>query len=277
MALTREELRGAVREAGLSAAAVCAHSSLRSFGRVEGGAQTLVEAFLDEGCTLLVPTFSSAFAVAPPPSMRPERNAWDYGAHGGAGGAAPCVFAPDSPEVDGSMGAVPRAVLSFKGRQRGDHPLDSFAAVGPHAEELTRGQTPSDVYAPLRRLAELRGYAVLMGVGLNRLTLLHAAEERAGRGLFLRWAKGSDGGVRYARVGGCSEGFGRLEPALKGVERTRRVGESLWRIFPAREALELAAEAIRREPSVTHCPDPDCERCDDAVAGGPLPSAAPAE
>ena len=34
------------------------HSSLASFGRVEGGAAAVVQAFLDEGCTIVVPAFS---------------------------------------------------------------------------------------------------------------------------------------------------------------------------------------------------------------------------
>jgi len=48
-----------------------------------------------------------------------------------------------------------------------------------------------------------------------------------------------------------------------------RVGQSLWRVFPAKHALAIAAEAIRREPLITHCGQA-CERCDDAVLGGPL-------
>ena len=55
-------------------------------------------------------------------------------------------------------------------------------------------------------------------------------------------------------------------PAL---ERTV-VGESLWRIYPFREFVDAAAAAIRRDPSITHCGDPHCARCNDAVKGGPL-------
>ena len=63
----REEIRAGIRELGLSERPVCVHSSLRSFGKVDGGAATVVEAFVDEGCTLLVPTFSAMiFSIAPP-------------------------------------------------------------------------------------------------------------------------------------------------------------------------------------------------------------------
>jgi hypothetical protein len=41
-------------------------------------------------------------------------------------------------------------------------------------------------------------------------------------------------------------------------------------MFPARPALDLAAAAIRAEPTITHCPDPTCLECADAIAGGPI-------
>jgi len=54
----REEIQAGIRELGLSGRPVCVHSSLRSFGIVTGGAETVVQAFVEEGCTLLVPTFA---------------------------------------------------------------------------------------------------------------------------------------------------------------------------------------------------------------------------
>ena len=76
-AVTAEVIRAAVRDVALAGRAICVHSSLRSFGRVEGGAEAVVQAFLDEGCTMLVPTFTD-LSVPPPPEMRLERNGWNY-------------------------------------------------------------------------------------------------------------------------------------------------------------------------------------------------------
>ena len=70
MTVTEQEIRAALRTQRLSGQAVCVHSSLRSFGHVDGGAHAVVMAFLGEGCTLLVPTFTSAFEVAPPAHLR---------------------------------------------------------------------------------------------------------------------------------------------------------------------------------------------------------------
>ena len=78
MSVTLADIRAAVRRLGLTGQPVCAHSSLRSFGHVEGGARTVVDAFLAEGCTLMVPTHSYAFSVRPLPHQRPERNGTRY-------------------------------------------------------------------------------------------------------------------------------------------------------------------------------------------------------
>jgi aminoglycoside N3'-acetyltransferase len=87
------------------------------------------------------------------------------------------------------MGAIAAAVVQMPGRSRGNHPICSFAAVGPHAQSLVAHQSPLAVNAPLAALADCSGYVVLMGVGLNCMTLLHLAEQQAGRNLFRHWAK----------------------------------------------------------------------------------------
>ena len=109
-----------------------------------------------------------------------------------------------------------------------------------------------------------------MGVGLERMTLLHLAEKEAGRELFRRWANDAQGRPDAVEVGGCSEGFGRLEPSLRPSMRVAAVGRSTWRMLPAAEALSRAAAAIRADPQITHCGVESCERCNDAVAGGPI-------
>jgi aminoglycoside N3'-acetyltransferase len=135
---------------------------------------------------------------------------------------------------------------------------------------VVAGQVPLDVYAPLRAVAEAGGAVVCMGVGLTRVTLLHLAERQAGRTLFRRWANDRRGRPTMVEVGGCSDGFERLGAALAPVERRLTVGSSAWRVFPAAEMLRLATEAIRAEPAITHCADPACDRCEDAIRGGPL-------
>jgi aminoglycoside 3-N-acetyltransferase len=274
MAVDASDITGAIRGLGLGGMAVCLHASLRSFGRVDGGAAAVVDGILAAGCTLLVPSFTSRFAVAPPPGAWLDRNGWPTAPYPRVAPdeAWPAVrrFAPASTEIDREMGAVAAAVVRRPGRARGAHPLCSFAAVGPQARELVRAQTPLDVFGPLDALARAGGSVVLAGVGLEALTLLHLAEQRAGRTLFRRWAIGASGTPTAVAVGGCSRGFGRLEAELVAHGRTRRVGASRWVAYNAADAIDAAAALIRREPEVTHCGDEACERCRDAVLGGPI-------
>ena len=60
-----------------------------------------------------------------------------------------------------------------------------------------------------------------MGVDLERLTLLHLAEEMAGRQLFRRWAKDSNGSTIMVEVGGCSEGFHKFNQIVSDIAKDR--------------------------------------------------------
>ena len=268
--VTIKDVGEAARELGLSGHPLCVHASLRSFGWVDGGASAVVDGLLAEGCTVMVPTFSWTFAV-PPPRARPARNAWDYDDFQGPTSGIGRVYSPDTMEMDEKdMGAVAAGVAAMPGRVRGNHPLCSFTAVGPLAHELICGQEPLNVWAPLKALGEANGSVVLMGVGFERMTFLHLAEQMAGRNPFRRWANGPDGQTMEVEAGGCSDGFGGFERILSAAMKELEVGESLWRAFPAKEALELAARAIRENPRITHCGNSECGRCNDAVAGGPI-------
>jgi len=249
---------------------VCAHASLRSFGSVAGGTASLIDAFLREQCTLLVPSFSWSFAVPPPPDQRLPRNGWDYASYPGPRSGLGRIYTSQTTEVDSDMGALAAAVVAHPDHLRGYHPLCSFSALGDYAGELITAQRPDDVYAPLTRLADLNGFTLLIGVGLDKFTLLHLAEKEAGRRLFRRWANNLEGQPIAVEVGGCSEGFGKLEVQLRAMTKTMRVGPSVWRVLPARAALARAITTIRANPQITHCGDLTCERCNDAVAGGPL-------
>jgi aminoglycoside N3'-acetyltransferase len=269
--VTMAMIRDAARATGLSGHPVCLHASLRSFGWVEGGAQTVIDGLLAEQCTVLVLTLSFAFASPPPPERRLARNGTDYARCVSSSINTGPVYSPDTQELEREMvGAIPTAVIAMPQRIRGNHPRDSFAAVGTLARQLISGQSPQDVYFPLRALAQAGGLVVLMGVGLDKMTLLHLAEQQAGRTLFRRWANGAEGAPVEVEEGGCSGGFGQLEPILTPMQITHHVGESLWRAFPARATLEAAATAIRRDPMITHCGDSACLECRDAILGGPL-------
>lgn len=269
--VTAHDIAAAVRSLGLSGMPLCVHSSLSSFGRVEGGVDAVLDGLLSEGCTVLVPTFIYALGVPPPPNWRLPRNGWDYDRFPGATAGIDAIFTPPSNEITReAMGAIPEALLARPGRVRGNHPMNSFAALGPLAAQLAGNQQPLDVYAPLRALAQAGGSIILMGVGYTRLTILHTAEKAAGRTMFRRWANGPDGRPMEIEVGSCSDGFDAFKPILDPIARSITVGKSTWTILPADETLNRATHAIRENPGITHCARPDCLRCNDSVAGGPI-------
>jgi aminoglycoside N3'-acetyltransferase len=268
--VTRFDIAKAIEYLGLSGSTVCLHASLRSFGYVDGGPDTVIDAFLDAGCTLLMPTFSgSYFEVAPEAGQLLPRNGWDYVEAERLPRRTDSVYSPDTNLIERDMGAIAAALVDRPNRIRGNHPLDSFSAVGPLASDLIEEQSWNDVYAPLRELAKLNGYVVLAGVGLNRMTILHLAEALSGRRLFRRWATGPDGDPVAVPAGGCSEGFPNLEPVIGLLATETMVGQSRWRVFPAAETVTTGAAVIRTNPRITHCNDEECVRCPDAVAGGP--------
>lgn len=270
MAVTYQDIQHAIRALGLSRQSVCLHASLRSFGQVAGGALTVVQAFVDEQCTILVPSFSWSFAVPPSPHERFPRNGWNYDAYAGSTAGLGRIYTPATTEIDKDTGAIAATVVGWPGRFRGNHPLCSFTAIGPLACTLVSSQTPGEMYAPLTALAQIGGLVLLMGVGLESMTLLHRAEKEAGRIMFRRWANDPNGTPMAVEVGSCSDGFGQFDPYLHPTMKTLRVGQSEWRLFPANQVLEVATAAIRANPAVTHCRNPACDRCNDAVAGGPI-------
>lgn len=229
----------------------------------------MLDALLAEGCTVMVPTFTEGFEIAPPPGHDYERNDWNPDIFDTTG-TIERIYDPGLSDVGGAMGVIPAALVRRPERVRGDHPLDSFSAIGPLASDLIADQTPLDVYAPFRSLIDLGGSVVQMGVGHTSLTLLHLAEYEAGRTLFRRWARGHDDMIIECAIGSCSNGFDAFEPVLAHLEAEIGVGDSRWRAFDAAEVVAAAAEAIRANPELTRCPDPECQRCEAAVAGGPV-------
>jgi aminoglycoside N3'-acetyltransferase len=255
-----------IRQLGLKDCPVCIHSSMRSFDpRLR--TTDLISAFLDSGCTLLVPTFSYFYEVNAPDEDQPARNGIDYALNVSSSDR---IYDENKNALSvEDMGTFPAAVLAQSDRVRGYHPLNSFAAVGNLASELIAGQDWEDVYAPLRRLTELDGKLLLMGTDLTALTFIHYAESLAGRELFVRWARNANHQAARARTGSCSRAFNQLVPDIAPFGTELLVQNSLWQVFPAESALEALVGSIIRDPGITHCGDDCCLRCQDAVAGGP--------
>ncbi|SCL26708.1 aminoglycoside 3-N-acetyltransferase [Micromonospora rhizosphaerae] len=258
---------------GATGRPVCVHSSLRSFGRLDGGPTAIVEAVLAGGGTLMVSTWSGGWYATPPP---PGRSRPDNAEDDGSVPTRPAqhCWDPSSPYVHAdAVGALAATVVAHPDRRRGDHPLNSFTAVGPLAATLVAGQAPLDVYAPLRALAAHDGLILCMGTGLTSVTAIHLAEQRAGRQMFRRWAL-TRAGVVECEVGSCSRGFDRLAPMLEPLARRVTVDGSAWTAYPAGPLVARAAAALVADRGAARCRYADCRRCAVMTGGVVVPSPA---
>ncbi len=216
---------------------------------------------------MIVPSFSYDYECAPPPGTNLERNGMLPPSPGAP--VKHAIFRQQDNDVSAEMGQLPATLLARQNRERGQHPLNAFAAVGPLAKELISGQTATDVYAPLSALVEMSGKVLLAGTDLTAMTLVHYAEMLAGRRLFIRWARDGNGQVVPTRVGSCSAGFGALNKVVEACSQEVDVHGARWTLLDAKSATLTLADAIRREPRLTHCGREHCLRCRDALQGGP--------
>lgn len=138
---------------------VTVHSSLREIGPIEGGADGLIDAlktYLTDGL-LLIPTHTWANVNAENP-------------HFDVRSTAPCI------------GTLSKIAAFRPDGVRSLHPTHSMAAFGKNAREYIQGEenshTPAPVGGALSRLYELNGKVLLIGVGHERNTYLHAVDER---------------------------------------------------------------------------------------------------
>ena len=178
--LTVDTLVQQLSTCGLQAGqTVIVHSSMSKMGWVAGGAQAVIQALLQvlgtDG-TLMMPTHTTQNTDPANWSRPPVPDTW-----------VPIIRA-NTPAFDPattptrSMGVIPELFRTWPGTLRSDHPIGSFAAHGPNAENLTRDHQLLDMFgdsSPLGKLYELDGYVLLLGVDHGNNTSLHLAENRA--------------------------------------------------------------------------------------------------
>jgi len=257
-----------LRRLGLSGQPVAVHSSLRSFGEVEGGALSVVEA-VEEVCpTVLMPGFQCAAKVLPAPEKRCCQNGCDYAAHFDPL-TPPKPFDARNVPLHPKMGRVSERFARQPGVSRSDHPWHSWLGWGHSASEWLADHPWEITNRPLEALAQAAGYVVLLGVGLTSCTAVHLGEERAGRRPFVRWAMDSKGAIREVATCGCAKGFGALEPYVAGLFRSEMIGDCRAQAARIDSLIEQLAPIIRSRPELTRC-SANCLRCRDSMLGGPL-------
>lgn len=158
---TVEELKQQIRDMGIGPEdTVLIHTSMRAVGPVEGGADGVIDAFcqvLSQGL-FLVPTHTWD-------NVNRENPVYDVRT------TRPCI------------GALPTVAAFRADGFRSLHPTHSIWGKGRDAEAFLRGEekagTPGPVGFAWERLAHRKAKILLIGVGNERNTYIHAVDEIA--------------------------------------------------------------------------------------------------
>jgi aminoglycoside 3-N-acetyltransferase len=157
--VTKEDIHNFLKSVGVkSTDTLLIHTSMRAIGQVENGCDGLVDGFISylHNGLFLVPTHT-----------------WD-------------ILDTENPTFDvrsslSCIGALPDTAIKRADGVRSLHPTHSLKAFGKRAEEYVQGEenatTPCPVGGAWARLRNEDAVILLIGVGLNRLTYIHAVDE----------------------------------------------------------------------------------------------------
>jgi aminoglycoside 3-N-acetyltransferase len=240
--LAQADIERGLRELGLHAGAgVMVHSSLRSFGRVEGGAATVIAALmtvLTPAGTLLLPTFNHGLPFEPD---------------------GPGVFDPQvTPTING---AIPEAFWRMSGVKRSLDPTHPFAAWGANAERYTANHHRTLTMGPQSPLGLLLaddGYGLLLGVDYTYNTFHHCVETTLNTPCLGKRSEAypvrmPDGQVVPGRTWGWRNAacpftdnnrYGRLMRE-RGLDHVKKIGACVATCFRLRDCFEVIAEVLR--------------------------------
>ncbi len=245
--LTKDQLIQEFQAIGLQAGdTLLVHSSYKSLGGVDGGPQTVIDAFLDalgpQG-TLVMPTFNFDFCRGQP---------WDVRA------------------TPSQMGAMTNMVRTRPDARRVFHPIYSFAVVGQHAEFMTKDRYKSSYEkdSVFGKLRQVDGKIMVIGLSYNdSMTFFHHVEEL--EGVDYRYLKDFTGMVTDENGHTYEDTFQMLVRDLDqgvhtmvdpmgalmetaGIITVRQIGEAKVSLMKANEVYDFTAREMRRDPRLLY-------------------------
>ncbi|MEU4287906.1 AAC(3) family N-acetyltransferase [Kribbella sp. NPDC026596] len=238
------------------------HSSLSSFGYVDGGAEAVCHALTSVCGTLLLPggTWDLTGVPAPPGLVRPD-NAYPMAESWPEFDeklSKATSFRMDLP-VDRWLGRIPDTFRLAHSPLRTSHPLFSYLAAGPDAERLLAAQR---LDWPLGPIEALDGDVLLIGVDHTTNTTMHLAEQFLGRSRFYRYAKTAEGVcTELPNIPGDSHRFDAIEPELRSATKEVRIGRARIRRIPKDAVLAVTTRLILDDPAALLCTDDPACRC----------------
>jgi aminoglycoside 3-N-acetyltransferase len=253
--VTSSELKTGLSKLGLSKSLVIAHASLKAFGPIEGGADTMLNALLDSVRGIIMPTFT--YMTMLNPEIGPPKNGITYGSETDLNKMVEAYY-PDMP-ADKMMGVLPEVLRKHPKAKRSMHPIQSFAGI--RADGILNTQTIYNPLAPIGALADSDGWVLLLGVDHRVNTSIHYAEKLGGRLQFIRWALVQDRVVECPGFPGDSEGFEAIAPAVEKYTRRVEIGNALVQAVHLKSLIKVVLDQLKENPFALLCQRPDCERC----------------
>ncbi len=244
---TKEDLIADLKDMGiLPTDALMVHSSMKSIGEVEGGADTVVDAFMEYLADGLFMTPTHTWA-----QMSAE-------------------YATFDPKCEPAcVGIIPNVFRIRKGVYRSLHPTHSMAVYGRGAEEYIKGEenatTPCPPGGCWDRLRSVNAKILLVGVTHARNTYIHSIDEvfdvpeRLTNTATLMHIVMSDGCIKDVEMhrhynpisAHISENFDKLTDAFYELGAAKKVkfGDADCILCDANKIFEIYAPLIAREPN----------------------------
>ena len=254
--ITKDELVADIQKAGIKAGDILnLKISLKSIGWVEGGAETIISAFLDvigpDG-TIVTDSF-----VHVKPLKYLKRH----------------LYLTDD-KTPSYAGAVANAMLKHPNVRRSKHPIQKFAIIGKYADDFADNHTDkSYAYDVLRRMAELGAKNIrlgdpnkVVGVGTTHVAigLLKYQQKRLKYGVHYSTADNPQKLFLVNWAGGCVAGFNKLFPKYKEIGSflyEGKVGDANIIVSDMKKTLEWEVEEGKRNPQFFFCDNPACIDC----------------
>jgi aminoglycoside 3-N-acetyltransferase len=240
--VSASDLTNGLRSLGLQAGmGVVVHSSLRSFGQIQGSAPvviaSLMEVLTPEG-TLLMPSFNHNHIIEP---------GWDGYYH-----------PRRTPTING---IIPDTFWRMPGVYRSFDPTHAVAGWGKHAARYIRSHHRTLTMSPdspLGLLGREGGYGLLIGVGYEANTYHHVVESTTGAPCLGKRSEAypvmlADGRLVQGRTWGWRGGMcpftdgGRYpaEMAHRGLQSTVNVGTSRLTFFRLSDCFDVVNEFLQ--------------------------------
>lgn len=222
---------------------------------VQGGAKTLLGAFLTAADNLVLPAFTSHTQVIP--ESGPENNAIHYGS--GAEANLQAEIFREELDADERYREIAAEFRHYPQTRRSSHPILSFVGLGMNSAIST--QNNYQPYTVIQSLMDMNGIVILAGVDQTWNFSLHYAEYLAGRKQFTRWGLTKDGVQECTPFPGCPDGFNKINHRLEDYKAEITLANMIWQSFSVTQIIEITVNLIKNDPFSLLCNRLKCERC----------------